>query len=66
MLNPWQNQLLIYLRSIKFWGDLILSRACGGTTNRKRDAGKDAEEVDFKRNDILLWKIDGFNSNDPL
>lgn len=44
--------------SIKFFGDLILSRACGGPSGKPSTSSEH-----FKRNDILLWKIDGFPSS---
>ncbi|GAB7351940.1 hypothetical protein MBLNU459_g2476t1 [Dothideomycetes sp. NU459] len=47
-----------YVDCVQFWGDLIFSRACGGSGNNNAD--------DFKRNDILLWRIEGFSSLDPV
>ncbi|KAF1353855.1 WD40-repeat-containing domain protein [Delphinella strobiligena] len=46
-----------YVDCIQFWGDLILSRAAGASTNKKKSES-------FKRNDIILWKIDGFSAAD--
>ncbi|KAL1296983.1 hypothetical protein AAFC00_004582 [Neodothiora populina] len=49
-----------YVDCIEFFGDLILSRACGGSPVKKPTKSPD----DFKRNDIILWKIDGFPHTD--
>lgn len=43
-----------YVDSVKWYGDLILSRAARGQT-----------ESDKKHNDLILWKIDGFDGSLP-
>lgn len=53
-----QSERLTNPCSIKFFGDLILSRACGSNSNEKTSRSNDQ----FKQNDILLWKIEGFPS----
>ena len=42
-----------YVDCLQFYGDLILSRASKSQNDRSQS------------NEILLWKIDGFNPNDP-
>lgn len=42
-----------YVDSLRFYGDLILSKACRDMGNKN------------KKNEILLWKIEGFDPDDP-
>lgn len=41
-----------YVDCLQFYGDLIISKAC-------------RDQNDRKRNEILLWKIDGFDPDEP-
>lgn len=42
-----------YVDSLQFYGDLILSKACRDSSNKN------------KKNEILLWRIEGFNPDAP-
>lgn len=42
-----------YVDSLRFYGDLILSKACRDGSSKN------------KKNEILLWKLEGFDPDDP-
>lgn len=55
LISQWLALADLY--SVKFFGDLILSRSA---------KPEKAQSVQDKSNHILLWKIDGFSSASPV